>query len=404
MSLSDLMAGRRHYVQASRPKVPRRLIADNYSRLPTIWLVAVFFGVKCLRFIYQIFSLPCWRDISYKENSLKVTLPTLDALRGFAALLVLATHTSVIPPEKGAFGVIIFFCLSGFLLTLPFLHNTKPSLQILIAYFNRRFWRIMPLYLFYILVACFFFRGGLQWFLDHVLFIKSDGHLWTIKQEIYFYTMLPLFVLFIQYFRNKHTLSGIALLCIAYIVGIHLTERFISSTNMYGEEVRLYISPFICGMATACFYTSYKLLKIESRRIWRKKIEIGGIILLLSSLVAFFLFNEKNIWHKGGFTMGSLFCAAILLLLKISSKTITDMLLPLRAIGIVGYSFYLFHWIIKDLFLSFGAYPYLYFTITLFVTYLISCITYTLIETPFIKIGKSISNRALKQRCSKKAA
>jgi len=76
------------------------------------------------------------------------TKPSLDkinnvqALRGFAALLVVLGHTEYAPPGMrplGTFGVDIFFVISGFIMAMIVDRNPEKFLL-------RRFVRILPLY------------------------------------------------------------------------------------------------------------------------------------------------------------------------------------------------------------------------------------------------------------------
>ncbi|RZL18764.1 MAG: acyltransferase, partial [Pedobacter sp.] len=101
-------------------------------------------------------------------------IDSVDGLRGVAVLLVFLSHTS----NQGFFlfpflnlagigkeGVYLFFVLSAFLLTLPFLERGNNAFRKLplANYFLRRFFRIYPLYLFFLLFC--FFSGKYLWVL-----------------------------------------------------------------------------------------------------------------------------------------------------------------------------------------------------------------------------------------------
>jgi peptidoglycan/LPS O-acetylase OafA/YrhL len=85
-------------------------------------------------------------------------MPQLDALRAFAALSVLFAHFVWYPPRWltivpwAAFGVQLFFVLSGFLITGILLDGRKQveagatRLWMLRQFYTRRFLRIFPLY------------------------------------------------------------------------------------------------------------------------------------------------------------------------------------------------------------------------------------------------------------------
>src|SRR5262245_14005149 len=59
------------------------------------------------------------------DNEAKDRHPALDGLRARAALCVLGSHTSALPLPFGTLGVLLFFNLSAFLLSLSFLLNDQ---------------------------------------------------------------------------------------------------------------------------------------------------------------------------------------------------------------------------------------------------------------------------------------
>ena len=142
-------------------------------------------------------------------------IDSVDGLRGVAVLLVFLSHTS----NQGFFlfpflnlagigkeGVYLFFVLSAFLLTLPFLEGGAGAFKKapLINYFIRRFFRIYPLYIVF-LIFCYF-TGGYLWILlglpeplgipyvlslkqiyEHIFLIEGVGVSWSILVEFRFY-------------------------------------------------------------------------------------------------------------------------------------------------------------------------------------------------------------------------
>ncbi|MEM8550236.1 MAG: acyltransferase family protein, partial [Verrucomicrobiota bacterium] len=100
------------------------------------------------------------REISER----KFQIDALDGLRGIAALLVLAGHASnnqmyFLPfldlRGSGKTGVFLFFLLSSFLLTIPLIDKGKKivSVPIMLHYWQRRFFRIYPLYTLFLLCS-----------------------------------------------------------------------------------------------------------------------------------------------------------------------------------------------------------------------------------------------------------
>jgi peptidoglycan/LPS O-acetylase OafA/YrhL len=81
----------------------------------------------------------------------------LDSLRAFAVLAVVWSHSSVINIGiTGFYGVLLFFVISGFLITgilLDARANNAPPWAVLRAFYARRFLRIFPIYYAVLFVA-----------------------------------------------------------------------------------------------------------------------------------------------------------------------------------------------------------------------------------------------------------
>ena len=142
----------------------------------------------------------------------------LDTLRAVGALCVLTTHTAF---ESGAYvghgiwgtmlarldvGVAIFFVLSGFLLSRPFLARGLPGGRAVATrrYLWKRLLRIWPVYVVTVVVALVFIQrnsglGFTDWvttllmlntFVDPAL-PYGLTHMWSLAVEVTFYLALP---------------------------------------------------------------------------------------------------------------------------------------------------------------------------------------------------------------------
>lgn len=131
-----------------------------------------------------------------------------DGIRGLAVIIVWLSHSSgrdmALAPWLnfhgiGHVGVMLFFVLSGFLLSFSVMsenYNYK-------SYITRRFFRIAPLFYFVVLLTFLFqvltnslqndylyLDDNIQSLIKHLLFIKGDGIFWTIPVEFTFYFIL----------------------------------------------------------------------------------------------------------------------------------------------------------------------------------------------------------------------
>ncbi|MBL8088927.1 MAG: acyltransferase [Anaerolineales bacterium] len=182
-----------------------------------------------------------------KSTNQSFYYPQLDGLRFFAFLLVFihnAPHLESIKiwkilHEYGWIGVDIFFCLSAFLITkLLLLEYEKNKSVDLKKFYFRRCLRIVPLYVFYLLLASIYiilsvkqkeflgvhllslitFTYNIAYFYllpnNFVLFV----HLWTISFEMQFYFVAPWFTKVIKSENQKKYMIFISLFLIGFII------------------------------------------------------------------------------------------------------------------------------------------------------------------------------------------
>ena len=344
-------------------------------------------------------SIPAYHDIRTKSSSAGVKYGSLDGVRGLAALLVLAQHTGL-TKTGGIFGVWLFFCLSGFLLASPFIR--QPSLAISGSYMSnylfRRVKRIVPMY-YVMITIIFLFAGKIPVAIRHYLFLQADGHFWSISQEMFFYLILPL-VMALSYLicRNRRLLQILFLMLCALAAYRYFTADFIT---LYGNNAHLkpYASIFLTGVAAAYIY-SYTSVHFTST--WRRPpvttlFSLAGILILggclfISAHPLDHLAHINPLSRPGifGFASGLFILATMLAKNSILDRAMN--LLPLKAIGIVGYSFYLLHPKLIDCVRATTLYFWDYYPtgITIFLlagfaTYLVTLFTYSYIERPFIK-------------------
>jgi peptidoglycan/LPS O-acetylase OafA/YrhL len=153
----------------------------------------------------------------------KERFDVLDGWRGISILLVLASHLLPLGPKAwelnvaaGLLGMVLFFILSGFLIT-HFLLNRPSVLEFLI----RRLFRILPLAWLYMALVFYIYpvSNGTWW--AHFLFyanyppkplIPATDHLWSLCVEIHFYLGIAILV---GLFRKKG-LMLIPLICIGF--------------------------------------------------------------------------------------------------------------------------------------------------------------------------------------------
>lgn len=161
----------------------------------------------------------------------KTWLPGIEALRGVAALTVVAHHSWSLsnqpgraPGDKiplywvvegfGLWGVMLFFMLSGYLLADTFWRTERADLRV---YAIRRFFRIAPayyvnlaiLFLFFVSTRITFSAQGERQILANLTFthyffpnysfsLGVNGAWWTLTIEMLLYAFLPLMALLVR--------------------------------------------------------------------------------------------------------------------------------------------------------------------------------------------------------------
>lgn len=169
----------------------------------------------------------------------------LDHLRAIAILMVFFFHYSILSNGKpdwlpnvvqfGWTGVDLFFVLSGFLISSQlFLQIKTGSIISFRTFFLKRFFRIIPVYLFTVLVYfCFpFFREkeALPPLWKFLTFTQNIGlnamnfgtfsHAWSLCVEEHFYLFLPAVLLIFQ--KNNWLKKSYFLLIILFILGFFI--------------------------------------------------------------------------------------------------------------------------------------------------------------------------------------
>lgn len=363
--------------------------------MPVFLSIIFFITLKSI----SIKKIPAFRDIDSKAPSSQDNIRALDGLRGFAAILVLADHSNYIYFKGlGAIGVWIFFCLSGFLLSTPFARNPSrvSSISYVGNYLTRRVKRIVPMY-YFILTTTYLFGAKLETFLRHILFIQGDRIFWSVPQEMLFYSILP----FIFYF-NYYILKGSFKLSIlfTFALAIYFNHYFYQPAIFIfhdGGRLKLWTGIFLSGVCLSYVYHSpflNYLKRIPFFLLNTISIVFFLIVLLSSDALLGSLFRENRPYTWIYTSFYGYLSALLILFIASNRRLLISQFMScyaLRAAGIVGFSFYLVHVnvlnMIRQIYYALlGSYvsEITLFFVGLFMTYMLSVVTYSLIEKPFL--------------------
>ena len=369
--------------------------------------------------------------------------PEIESLRGIAILLVVLFHANgfVAPPADppgsrvslpwafiaaGATGVSLFFVLSGFLLSLPFVAEAAGGKPVRRAdYYARRALRILPLYYAAVLLASILSAHSLVDLLRGVpflFFLNSFTHTkhltpysdvwWSLGTEIQFYLVLPLLPLFLR--NRPGRWAGVAVLCgYAIILVLLLTGRIPLKTSEGANVAKLSLLgrgfSFLFGGVAAWIYFHYgarvheRLARIRAMTHGGADaaliVTLIGLSLLLRWQVFFGYWNAEaglaHLWH----VLETFLWAVIVLLLLLAPIRMKPVFCnrALSAVGILSYSLYIVH--LPLIRLSFGwlhhAYPRRFvgwgiegcgaIAVLVVACLALSGLTYRVIERPFLR-------------------
>ncbi|MGO7214403.1 acyltransferase family protein [Rhizobium ruizarguesonis] len=239
-------------------------------------------------------------------------IPSLDGLRGVAALLVIGAHIGLIFPitaphlvTMGDEAVGLFFALSGFL--MAHLYGSRPvTRENVLDFLVSRFARIYPVYLAAVVLVAMLssmqnldfvqpITGGTD-FVRHVFLLGSSGVFWSIPPEIQFYLFFPVLWLCLA---QPHRYSGMIVgLTVAVVVdglvelpgpGILLASKlpyflFGALAGMMHCHWNSWIPSALTGISTlfllAVFFTYRHILPGFSPEFWSLQSAVAAAVIV----------------------------------------------------------------------------------------------------------------------------
>ncbi|GAA4720807.1 Peptidoglycan/LPS O-acetylase OafA/YrhL, contains acyltransferase and SGNH-hydrolase domains [Promicromonospora umidemergens] len=300
-------------------------------------------------------------------------LPALDGLRGVAILGVLLFHAGHL--GGGFLGVDLFFALSGYLITDLLLREIRVSGTVsLSAFWGRRVRRLLPA-----LVTLLVGVTVLTWALGdtdlrrsalsdgpwvqanlvnwHLLGESAGyweglgasrvfGHLWSIAVEEQFYLVWPVVLLLVAR-RSRRVETWVAwtavVVSVASLVLMLALFDPADTTRVYtGTDTRAF--SLMLGALVATEPARRALERLVGRRA-------GVVLALLVAVLALLWWvadGEASPWlFQGGLFAHSLLAALVVVLCVRAPGSLPARAFgwrPLRALGLVSYSLYLWHW------------------------------------------------------------
>jgi peptidoglycan/LPS O-acetylase OafA/YrhL len=343
--------------------------------------------------------------------------PALDGIRALAVAAVLAYHADFDWARGGFLGVDAFFVLSGFLITGLLLAEWRERGGIgLLAFWSRRARRLLPA-LFLMLVGVGVYAivfagpqelGGIrgdalatigyvanwrpvfsgQSYFDRFSMPSPLRHTWSLGIEEQYYVIWPLLLLFLlgllRISRTKLIAASLVLLVSsALLMGLLFRPDSDPSRVYYGTDTRA--QSLLVGAVLAMLLLQVGPLR---GRIAGPAVQTAGLACAVGLGVLWSRTPEDStLLYRGGLLCIALM-VAVVIAAAVQSKAgpLARVLAvpPLRALGLISYGVYLWHWPVYLMLTPDRTHMdgYALFAVRVLVTLAVATLSYRLLEMP----------------------
>ena len=353
-------------------------------------------------------------------------IPEIDHLRAYAALLIFFYHGvhlfsyhqrfhapftfdnwlqtgnlffAVI--VEGHTAVALFMVLSGFIFTYGSFGKQISYWR----FISNRFLRTYPLFLLLIFVGIYSFpnRFSFSAFLQTLLGLANvtgsldlgsfSAMFWPIAVEWHFYLIFPFLLAFVHSYGWRY-LIGLIAVCITFRILAYAEGANIRDLSYWTIAGR--IDQFLVGMLTGVVFQRHKM---------KQNAAMLNLLLLIAILiVSLFVFHSLGGWPDNSFFKilwptyeGIVWGAIIFLYIKSSIPFPKEIANAIIFVGTISYSFYLIHFVIittlirREVYVHLSDSPNINSLLTtvffaLPITIVISMLTYTFVEKPFLSL------------------
>ncbi len=304
-------------------------------------------------------------------------VPGLDGLRGVAVLLVILYHFAPDVAPAGFLGVDVFFVLSGFLITRLLLFEAERTKAVRLGRFwSRRARRLVPALLVTVAGTCLIAlltdldgpftglardaRASLLYVVNWSFIAQKASyftsfetpsplrHLWSLAIEEQFYLLWPLVLLAVHKAARRPLAAVGGLAAAGAIASAALMAALFHSGDdptrvYYGTDTRLF------GVLLGALAAVLLLSGAVGRLRWLVgALPILGIGALVGVLLAARRLSDRTdgLYEGGLFALSAGVAVLVLAVTVAPARGAAGVLSwrPLRAVGVVSYGLYLYHW------------------------------------------------------------
>jgi peptidoglycan/LPS O-acetylase OafA/YrhL len=267
--------------------------------------------------------------------------PVIEALRGWAALMVMATHyIQLLTSQTGLWGfastgVDLFFVLSGYVFA-PYLFGKPLSLA---PHLIRRFFRLYPLYICALLLyvglhlpaSSAWDHFGIHLVMGHTLVSPEVAYyynaaFWSLPPEVEYYLLLPLLAWSATRFHSaRYRFSALLLLAAVMHLALvaaaksdeGITVRAIATIHLPGVWIEFMWGSMAYALAQRAGSAATRVLRLVSGLM-----VLVGMVILYASYVAPVngLASTPPPWIGGNMGVGAALGYCLLLSALVSAK------------------------------------------------------------------------------------
>lgn len=348
----------------------------------------------------------------------KFYIPSLDGIRTIAFLIVFLSHAGLNHIIPGAFGVTVFFFLSGYLITTLLRREYEQNQFIDLKHFYlRRILRIWPgfylaLFLGTTLTLIGVFKEPIrlsalvsqilhyynyyETFFGAYGVAPGSGAYWSLAVEEHFYLVFPFLYMTLLKMRVSRQRQMLIFLGLCLVI---LIWRCVLVFGMGATEARILhlsdtrIDSILFGCALAVYGNPVLDVHYGSDRLWKYFLLPAGISLLMFSFICRYPeFRYTLRYTIQGIGLYSVFIAAI----RFPDWGVFQILnwSWMRFIGLLSYSLYLVHdTVLQLVYLYLPKMPMaLQGAMSLLISFVLAYAIYTYIDLPCAKLRKQFSS------------
>ena len=300
----------------------------------------------------------------------KERITSIDILRALALFMICFYHWF---SYMGTYiGVVIFFALSGYLVTSGLLQKDFSAWK----FIKRRMEKIYPSLIVVVMVSSvivFFINGGLEWkykmsafasiaglnniyqivskmsYFDNFGMIMPLTHIWALSFQLQMYILFPFILKGLKKMKLQNRTIGIIFLLVSVASAAWMGYKFYMGSDFsriyYGTDTRAFA--FFVAAGIACFYCDREIVK-KGEKVLIYLLGISGIILIIMFSI-FIDYRNKYNYYGLMFLVSILITYTIVLLTKQEIKKwnnplVNRLLTPAVKLGQHQYQYYLWQY------------------------------------------------------------